>query len=353
MSGQAHGGDIYRNKVALDFSVNVNPLGAPESVIKAVRDAAADIGCYPDIQCESLVRAISRFERVPKEDVICGNGAAELFFAAVQAVKPKRALLLTPSFAEYERALGAVNAQITYYQTLSEKMFEPEESLLERITPETDMIFLCNPNNPTGRLFPKELLERLLNRCRRYQVFLILDECFIDFLKEPEKIEMTHKRDSYKNLLIIKAFTKLFAMPGLRLGYGISGNRELLRKMQDVLQPWNVSLPAQAAGVAALTDCGEYCVKDYLRETRKYVSEEREYLTAVLSDMGFYVYPSKVNYIFFSGKSGLYYEALKDGFLIRDCSGYRGLSPGYYRIAVRTNKENERLAAWMKRKTRG
>ena len=133
-------------------------------------------------------------------------------------------------------------------------------------------------------------------------------------------------------------------MPGLRLGYGISSDEGLLSRMADAIQPWNVSVLAQACGVAALKDCGEY-----LEETRDYVENEKKDLIEVLSGKGYPVFGSKANYIFFQAKEGLYEEALKEGFLIRDCGNYEGLAPGYYRIAVRTKEENERMAAWLRR----
>lgn len=348
MSIQIHGGDIYRNRNVLDFSVNSNPLGVPKTVVEAVRNKAEEIIHYPDIYCERLTESISRFEGVSEKEIICGNGAAELFFAAVFAVRPKKALLLSPAFSEYERALKAVDAEIRYLALSEERAFEVDDSLLAQIVPELDMMFLCNPNNPTGCVISRELLEDVLEKCRLNRVLLVLDECFIDFLEEPEMYEMKGIRHRYRELFIVKAFTKLFAVPGLRLGYGISGNQQLLHKMQEILQPWNVSALAQEGGAAALTDCGEYCVEKYIKDTRKYVARERKYLTEALGEMGFQMYNSKANYVFFCGEPGLYQKALEAGFLIRDCSGYRGLSPGFYRIAVRRREENERFITWLK-----
>lgn len=348
MERQIHGGDIYRNKVLLDFSVNSNPLGVPKPVRLAAALAAADIEHYPDIRCEGLKKAISRFEGVPEEKIICGNGAAELFFAAALAGRPKKALVLSPSFSEYERALKAVGAKIQYAALPEEKDFEADESLLEKITPEHDMIFLCNPNNPTGCVMKKCLLKAVLEKCRKYGILLVLDECFVDFLEEPEKVTMREEAAGSAEFLLVKAFTKLFAMPGLRLGYAVSGDQELLEKMKEVLQPWNVSVPAQAGGIAALTDCGNYCVDEYIKNTRKYVKAERERMESALKELGYYVFPSKANYLFFRGKPFLYEAAVEAGFLIRDCSSYRGLSPGYYRIAVRKKEENERFITWLR-----
>lgn len=348
MKRQNHGGDIYRNKGVLDFSVNSNPSGVPETVLRAVRSGAADIVHYPDPYCERLTQAVSRFEGVSGDELIFGNGAAELFFAAVQAVKPKKALVALPAFSEYERALRAADAGIIYHVFSEDTGFEADESLLEQMEPGLDMVFLCSPGNPSGCVIPKDILYAVLEKCRECGSVLVLDECFTGFLKEADACGMKEARKEYKGLLIVKAFTKLFAMPGLRLGYAISSDQGLLRKMREVLQPWNVSSLAQSAGEAALTDCRGYCVEEYIQHTRKLVSEGRRYLSDALEERGFRVYNSKANYIFFKGKPGLYEKALNAGFLIRDCGGYRGLSPGYYRIAVRKKEENERFVAWLR-----
>lgn len=343
MREQIHGGDIYRNKDVIDFSVNSNPLGPPKTVLDAIRGQAGKIVHYPDILCSELRDAIGKFEKVDKEQILCGNGAAELFFAVVLAAKPERALLIAPTFAEYEKALNILNAQIEYYELKEEQQFRVQEDILEQITPEMDIMFLCNPNNPTGQLIPKGMIRKILQKCRECNTLLVLDECFIDFLNCPEMYEVKEFTQEYEKLLIVKAFTKVFCMPGLRLGYAMSGNRALLLKMAEVMQPWNVSVLAQIGGVSALSGCDEYIVK-----TRRLMMEERQFLIQSLEEMGYRVYGSKANYVFFRGKPGLYRRALYAGFLIRDCQNYRGLSEGYYRIAVRTRSENERLIAWLR-----
>ncbi len=349
MERQIHGGDIYRNKGALDFSVNRNPLGAPVPVLDAVRKAAEEIGCYPDITCRELREAVGCFEGVPPEEILCGNGAAELFFAAVLAEMPKHALLLSPTFSEYERALKTVKTNIAYYELSEKNYFAADEDILEQITPELDMMFLCNPNNPVGDLISPDILDKILKKCRACDVFLVADECFLDFTASPQPYELIRRRGEFPKLLVVKAFTKLFAVPGLRLGYAVTGNREVAERLADVLQPWNVSVPAQMGGVAALTDCGGYRLEEYLKETKALVANERAYMETELGKLGFFTYNSKANYIFFRGNPGLYELALNNGFLIRDCSSYRGLAPGYYRIAVRTREENERLLSWLRR----
>ena len=339
-----HGGDIYRHPDVIDFSVNTNPLGTPESVKRAVQESVAKIEHYPDVRCEALRKAISRFEQVNMEEILCGNGAAELFFAAVQAVCPQKALVIAPSFSEYEEALRSVGAEVEYYYLCEEDNFQIREDYVDKLSEEIDMIFLCNPNNPTGQTIDRDMLIKILDRCKKQNIVVILDECFLEFLDEPNRYEMSDLRGEYPNLLIIKAFTKIFSMPGLRLGYAISSNQDILEEMSWKLQQWNVSVPAQMAGVAALEK-----PKEYIRQTREYVSGQREYMRNIMKMMGYVVFASKANYLFFKGRPGLEKEALEAGFLIRDCQNYEGLSEGFYRIAVRTKEENERLITWLGR----
>lgn len=340
---QIHGGDIYRNPGVTDFSVNSNPLGVQKEVIEALNENLDQIAHYPDIQCEELIREICRFDRVGPEQVLCGNGAAELFFAAAMAKKPGTVLLPVPSFAEYERALRPAGARIREFFLRPEQEFRVTEEILDAITPEIDLLILCNPNNPTGQVISRPLLRKILERCREQRVTLLLDECFVDFLERPDEVTMTGYLEEYPELLIVKAFTKTFCMPGLRLGYALCGNHRCLKKMEGCLQPWNVSVPAQIAGAAAMRHS-----EMYLKETRKFLKKERVRMCGEMEKAGDHVIGSSANYLFFTSRPGLYERALEAGFLIRDCGNYRGLGEGYYRIAVRTKEENERWLAWRK-----
>lgn len=335
---QTHGGDVYRYPDMLDFSANINPLGTPDAVIKAAAESLKNIKNYPDLKKQKLFDALSETEKMPRENLILGNGAAELIFAFCLALKPQRALLTAPSFAEYERGLRACGCQEIRYVTLHEAAgFKVEETFLSALTEDLDVVFLCNPNNPTGCLIDGQLLKKILGRCRENHIFLLLDECFVDFVDEQEQVSCKHLLKNYPQVFILKAFTKLYAMAGLRLGYGISENKELLQKMELCLQPWNISIPAQAAGVAALRE------KKYVADTRTLIRQERGWLKEKLKELGLSVFDSSANYIFFRGPKGLTEQLIKLRIMIRDCSGYPGLAEGYYRVAVRTHAENEQL----------
>lgn len=337
MKEYIHGGDVYRHPGMLDFSANINPLGTPERVIQAAIDSMTQIAHYPDAHQEKLKEALSLFEQVPGEWLICGNGAAELIFALVQTLQPKKALILAPTFAEYEEALRGVGCEVAYEFLREEQEFHVEERILERLTEELDLVFLCNPNNPTGILMDPMLLERIVKRCEGKGIYLAVDECFLDFVEEPKAHSLKHALVSGKKLFLLKAFTKRYAMAGLRLGYGICPDQGLLDEMMHRLQPWNVSIPAQEAGRAALRE------NAYVEKARKIVEEERIYLMEQLKKMGYPVYDSRANYIFFRGEANLYEKLLEEGIMIRDCGNYPGLKKGYYRIAVRLHGQNEQL----------
>lgn len=341
-----HGGDIYSAKERIegeiiDFSANINPLGLPQSVKDALADSLDACVHYPDPICRELVNQLAKYEQIQQEHILCGNGAADLIFRAVWAMRPRLALITVPTFSEYEQALTACGCKIDYFELKAENGFQLTGELLEHIQPQTDMVFICNPNNPTGQLVDQKLLERILARCASCGALLVVDECFRDFLDEPMQNSMNGWVESFPNLMILRAFTKHYAMAGLRLGYCLCSNPPLLERMVQCGQPWSVSVPAQIAGVAALQD------RDYLERSRELIAQERAYLKESFARLQIPVIGSQANYIFFHLPEfpDLQQELEKSGILIRSCDNYRGLEKGYYRIAVRTHAENERLVA--------
>ncbi len=331
-----HGGDVYRNRIALDFSVNVNPLGTPEPVRNAVRNAAEHLDAYPDPYCGLLRDRLAAALHTETDWILCGNGAAELIYQLTGALRPKETLLPVPSFADYEAALTAAGCVPTCYPLQREEGFLLTERILPAITERIGLLMLCSPNNPTGRLIDRTLLLRILERCRETGTWLFLDECFGALTDEetPSLADMLRPDD---RVFLLRAFTKTFAMAGLRLGYAVCPNRELTDRICLQSQPWNVSSLAQAAGVAAL-DCTGWAEK-----ARALIRVEKDYLTKELRGLGVSVLPSDANYLLLSGVPGLYDRLLDRGILIRNCENYRGLTAGDCRIAVKTRGENEAL----------
>lgn len=332
-----HGGDIYSQEYRLDFSANINPKGMPASVIQAAQDSIHTCANYPDSHCRSLVQKIAEKEGVRKEQIICGNGAADLIFLIVHAVSPRNALLIAPGFAEYEQALNTVDCNISFYELSAEDGFIYKDDYMDYLTDDLDMIFLCNPNNPTGILMEPEWIFKVLGICREKNIFVVLDSCFIDFLDKEEAYDFVKVIEAFPNLFILKAFTKIYAMAGLRLGYAITSDTSLLDKCRRMVQPWSVSIPAQAAGIAAIQ---EY---QYVQDTKQLIQQERIWLKNQLGKYVERVYDSQANFLFFRSHPELGERCKKEGILIRDCSNYHGLKKGFYRIAVRTREENQEL----------
>ena len=347
-----HGGDIYSEEIQkqiakedrkfLDFSANINPLGMPAGVRLAVMEALDKAEHYPDPESRKLKHALAEYHEVPEEELICGNGGADLIYRLAYGTKPAHALLTAPTFLEYEEALKQVGTKIHIYEMQPD--YRVREDILEQMTEEMDVMFLCNPNNPTGILVEQELLLRILERAESRSILLVLDECFLDFTGQEER-SLIQKIKDYKNLFILKSFTKMYAMPGIRLGYGISGNRLLLKKMEAAGQCWGVSVLASEAGVAAL---GE---REYKEKSIALVREERAYLKQQMEQAGFTVWDGQADYLFFrrDGICDLYERLLPEGIMIRRCSNYRGLDDTCYRVAVKDHEANERLAEALKK----
>ena len=273
-----HGGDWagYQEEYGgqpLDFSANVSPLGVPPGVRKAIRQAAASADRYPDPLCRSLSRAIAAHEGVPESFVLCGNGAADLIFRAVLARRPRTALITAPAFSEYETALTACGCEVRRHLLREEQGFRlgddfPGAIGSEKSSAETagadssgfgasgaspDMVFLCEPNNPTGVTSPRELLLETARRCRETGALLVLDECFADFLLDPDAHSLRAFLPEFLNLLILKAFTKLYAMAGVRLGYGVSSTQSgLLPQLEKLVLPFNSNGIARVLAQTAL-----------------------------------------------------------------------------------------------------
>lgn len=343
-----HGGDLYtaeqknEGRTILDFSANINPFGMPDSVKEAAARAVKRCDGYPDPLCRKLRKATAAYHGVQENTLIFGNGAADLLFRLTAAVRPKRALVLAPSFAEYESALKLAGCRIEYFFLKEEQGFQVTGELLQYLDSGLDMVFLCNPNNPTGQLIEHELLLQILYRCRALKIRLVMDECFIDFLEEPEQATMLPFMKEEPLLFLLRAFTKNYAMPGLRLGYGICSDMELMDELYRAGQPWNVSLIAQEAGIAALQE------REFLRRSAAFIRSEKYWLARQLAGLGYRVFPPAANYIFFKVENAPEFfqnALLKQGILIRNCDNYRGLEYGYFRTAVRTRKENSQLVA--------
>jgi len=338
---QHHGGNIYGYADILDFSANINPLGMPEIVKQAIAAGIDDIGCYPDPYCTALRKKLAVREGVSAESIVCGNGADDIIFRIAHAFRPRKALICAPSFTEYSRALAETGCEVAEYQLSRENGFAVTDEFISVINSSYDICFVCTPNNPTGRLITPEILQALAQKCSENGIILVCDECFLDFVAESEKYSLRNFLNA--NSVILKAFTKVYAMPGIRLGYALCGSISIAERIRNSGQFWSVSSVAQTAGIAALDAEGYIC------RTRELIEAERHFLTEELTSLGIEVFGAAANFLLLMSSMGLYEKMLEEGILIRDCSDFSGLSDGYYRIAVRTHDENIRLVDALRR----
>lgn len=337
---QIHGGDIYTNDIDIDFSVNINPLGIPATVKSALHEAIEKCSEYPDINSQELCQKLSAWLNIPAEYLLFGNGASELFMAISHAVNPDKVLIPVPSFYGYRYAANAAGAELVYYYLKEENDFAFDGDFLAALTEDIDMLFLANPNNPTGKVLDRQYLIRILEKCRKNDILLVLDECFIEFCQG--KNLLLDELDKYPNLIVIRAFTKIFAIPGVRLGYMLCSDRVLLQKVKAHIPEWNLSTFAQWAGLCCMGQ------DEYISKTIECVKTERDFLTHGIKELeakGLRIraYESDVNFILIKTDIPLYDRLLQKKILIRDCENFEGLSKGYYRIAVKLRSENEKL----------
>jgi threonine-phosphate decarboxylase len=330
-----------------DFSCNVNPLGLPKGVAQILKNEWLKNQCYPDPNCLALRTQLAQEWGDDPGFVICGNGASELIYAVVRAVMPHTGIVTAPAFSEYERALLSCGAKVVCYTLKREYDFQPQEDFFPFLMQQKDgsMLFLCNPNNPIGNLLENQYLLRVLEVCAKKGIFVVVDECFLPFAAEDTNFSLKNHFHKYDHLFLVQAFTKLYAMPGLRLGYGISCNKELLKRIKLMMPTWNVSMMAQLTGIAAWQD------QAYVKQTRSLLQVEQHFMKKelnALENVVKKVYPPGANFIFWEGQCGIDRRLAEDGIAIRNCKNYRGLKEGDYRVAIKSHTDNQLLLQKLK-----
>ena len=347
-----HGGEVLdaagksglEREEILDFSSSVNPLGPSKLALKAAKNSFKEIPAYPDSNSNTLRMAIaSNFPQLTKNNIIAGNGSTELMylFADTFMRKGDKALIPAPTFGEYESAIRKTGENPHFVRL--DKDFNFDSTTIKKEMKYAKIVFLCNPNNPTSLLIPQNTLKGLIEEAMNQDTLVFLDEDFLEFVEEEKTLSLIGKINDYPNLFILRSFTKIFGLTGLRIGYGIA-SKEIVDLLLCAKIPWNVNCVAQAAAVAAFND------EEHLNVTRELIKKEKAYLLGELSKIsGFKIYPPDANFFFVdTRKSGLKAsriagKLLAQGILIRDCSSFHGLDPYYIRIAVKTHAENQKL----------
>ena len=351
MTQPTHGGNVY--KVAherhipvdqiVDFSANINPLGPPAVVRRAIRSAFKQIVHYPDPDCRQLRQALAQQCGVDPDMILVGNGSTELIYLVPRALAIKSSLIIGPTFEEYARALMDAGGRVQYVHARREEHFRPpvKEILRELSATRTriDAVFLCNPNNPTGQVLNKSVMCKLADAMERRQGWLIVDEAFIDYCQKQSVVSMLR---AYPRMVVLRSLTKFYAMPGLRIGY-LLGASKVVDQLIERQPPWSVNSLAQEVSCAILSDHA-YAIK-----SRAFMEKERSrFIKGLRSLPGVRVYSSVANFVLIElpdwSSAGLVADRLAaEGLLVRDCSTLPGLSARMIRVAVRSVKENRRL----------
>lgn len=346
-----HGGNIYGNEIEYDFSVNLNPLGPPDAVREALAAALNHVEEYPDPEYRELRRALANYRQLAEEQLVLGNGASELIPGIIRALAPKTCMVTAPCYSGYETALNAAAPSCRIHRIFlrEEDDFTLPENICQEIARvKPDLLILTNPNNPNGKRISANRLREIAGACRTAGTVLLMDECFLA-LSGGDEDSLIHRigEEGLPPTVVLRAFTKTFAIPGMRLGYAVCSG-SLAARIQRELPEWNLSVFAQYAGLAALEAATPETVipgtSGYLAASVEMIAQEREYLTAELKKLGIRVFPSDANYILFQSRDReLHRKLLDKGILIRDCRDYHGLTAGFYRAAVRTRRENTAL----------
>jgi len=363
-----HGGDIYRfsretglgEKKIIDFSASINPLGVSDAVKLMIQKCAGHLCNYPDPDTTELRRHLSLHHGIDPESILCGNGSTELIYLITRSLKPKDVLIPAPTFSEYERACRAASdkLQITYYKLQKKNNFviNPDKFISfmrgkinsrfkiqnsrPNSSPPFDMVFLCNPNNPTGRGLKKTDVLKIADAAREMRCHLIVDEAFIDFCPDDTVIKEV-QNNPY--LIVLRSMTKFYGLAGLRIGYGIFPVH-IINILKRFKEPWTVNTLAQRAAIAAIQDT------EYADKTIRLIKREKGFLENGFRETGIKFYPSDANFYLLETKdNGMTYLGLREkGILVRDCSNFRGLDDSYIRIAVKSRQENKILIKALK-----
>lgn len=346
-----HGGNIYRLKregkgELLDYSSNINPLGVPESFKRAIIENFDILEKYPDPDYVELRENIGRYNKVDVKNIIAGNGATEILFLYMKAMKPKKTLIISPSFAEYKRALDSVESEIIHYPLLEENNYNLDiESFLKEV-PKCDLVVICNPNNPTGSFISLENIKKINDALSEKGIKLFIDEAFIEFIRGWE--DMTSVLLEDKNIFVMRALTKFFAVPGVRLGYGITYDEEIMKKMEKYKEPWSVNSFADIAGKIMLWD------KEYIEATENWIEEEKKWFYEESCKIeNIKTFKTNVNFILVKllkkNSSVVRDEMIEKGVVVRDASNFMFLNEQYIRLAIKNRENNIKVLQALKK----
>lgn len=354
-----HGGNVWEFSETyniplddvIDFSISTNPFGAPESALESIRGNLNLVKHYPDPNPEWLLETLAKSANVESKNVILGNGSTELIylFNEVFLEDGYEAVIPVPSFSEYKAAIERFGGSMTFLRCYSSKSFQLNvEELENTLSEKTRIIFLCNPNSPTGVLYKKTDVLRIIKFAEERNVLVFFDEDYIDFVDDNKRYSMAEYVNKHNNLFVLRSLTKFFGLAGVRIGYGI-GSPELISALKNVQMPWSINSLAMFATDAAINDM------DFIKKSRLLVSQSRKEMCEMLKSIPWLkVHPSETNFLLIEiNQTGLTSTRIKEGLakkglLIRDCKDFDGLDNRFFRVTVRKPEENKKLITQMK-----
>ncbi|NBK90883.1 aminotransferase class I/II-fold pyridoxal phosphate-dependent enzyme [bacterium 1XD21-13] len=353
-----HGSDLekieqvygIKKEEIVSFSANVNPLGISPRMRSALIERIDCITSYPDREYTSLRRQISAYTQAPLEHIVVGNGSTELISLFIQLEHPKKALILGPTYSEYEREISLGGGTSLYYPLQEKAGFLLDvEDLRSHLNEDLDLLVICNPNNPTSSAISQRTMRKILDECKRHDICVMVDETYVEFAPSYEDITAVPLTRYYNNLIILRGVSKFFASPGLRLGYAITGNEDLMKRINSLKNPWTINSLAAVAGELMFSD------KDYIAKTKELTSKERARICRELKSWGTVkVYESYANFVLVHiEKEGvtaeaLFEHAIRRKMMIRNCCTFPFLDNRYFRFCFMTPSQNDRLLACLK-----
>ena len=348
-----HGSDLekieemygIRKEDIVSFSANVNPLGIPGILRKRLPSCLDVISTYPDRQYTALRSAIARYCKTEADNILVGNGSTELITLLIKTVSPKKAMIIGPTYSEYERELSLSGGSSVYFPLREEDDFKLSVSgLTAALDDSVDMLILCNPNNPTSSAVSSDEMRIVLDRCKELDIFVMIDETYMEFAEDYDHLSCIALTGKYDNLCLLRGLSKFFASPGLRLGYAILGSKKLMNDIAAVKDPWTVSSLSDAAGQLVFSD------SDYIKAAKDLIFSERERVTSALRAIdGLKVYEPVANFVLCRitkenvDADILFDKAIRKNMMIRNCSTFPYLDNKYFRICFMSRKDNDRL----------
>lgn len=348
-----HGSDLekvgayygIKKEDIIPFAGNVNPLGISPLLKKSMASHIESISEYPDRDYKELRSTLALYCNVPIEHIIVGNGATEMISLTMQLLRPKHALLLSPTYSEYTREIDLVGGHVEEYFLREDLDFKLDlNDLISKLTDDIDLLAICNPNNPTSSALNTEEITKILTHCKLHDIFVMIDETYVEFAPDINEITAVPLTQEFTNLMVLRGVSKFYAAPGMRLGYGVTGNVDFLAKMREKQTPWSLNSLGAYAGELMFKD------QEYIQKTRNLILSERDKLYKELKEIPTYkVYPAYANFILLKiQKTGLtssdaFEACIKEGLMIRDCASFQCLDGEFIRFCIMMPEDNARL----------